>query len=1529
MSDTIEQINPIQSVPKKKIIKRTKKIIIDEPEIEIDSTNKPPAEVVDSPLIQIKPLQKQLSVSTPTPNTDGISDGGPNPINELVESVDTIGNISELKQLFDENKCGDPENNYNSECNKFLLRKEYLESEQIKLIPDDEATTSTVYLYPNLNDPSFNIKIAEKKEFNDTKYDGEIHRDDIEQYADILSKADFELAPHQAFVRNFLSFQTPYNSLLLYHGLGSGKTCSAIGVCEEMRDYLKQINVSSQIIIIASPNVQDNFKLQLFDERKLKLVNGQWNIRACTGNKLLKEINPMNMKGYTREKIISQIKHLISHSYVFMGYLEFANYIAKVGEVKGIFKTEREKKYKHEKMIRNLRREFNNRLIVIDEVHNIRISSNNENKIAAQEIMNLVSYADNIRLLLLSATPMYNTYKEIVWLLNLMNINDRRAYIEIKDIFDKDGNFKINQATGEKIGENLLIRKATGYISFVRGDNPYTFPFRIYPSVFSPERVFTGKGLEGNEYSPKYPRYQMNGKKITNLSKQEIMIMRNLYTIPIGSIQSLGYRIIIDSLRRKKISITTKTGTVKTMPSFENMDSFGYTLLQLPLESLNIVYPIMHIDHAVKHVIPIKDVSEILEMEDLDNSNEAGDESVDGDSDINNNDNIGMGPKKKKLVKSIEPETPVEPEVRKNIYEEVEELEEIKEIKENPTKENDEATEVNEDINVEDIYINPADLTGHKGLTRIMDFIDSKTPPEKGSFEYSAMAKKHKWNIFHPKQIGKYSSKIKNICDCIIPRNKEGEIKVSNDNCNGVILIYSQYIDGGLIPMALALEELGFTRFSGKSGNIKSLFKTPPTDPIDVVTMQPRKSKEEEFKPAKYIMITGDRRLSPNNDFDIKTVTDEKLNINGHKIKVVLISMAGSEGIDLKFVRQVHILEPWYNMNRLEQIIGRGVRNFSHKDLDFDKRNVQIFMYATLLDGEETEKEKRKEKREHRKKIEDDKKKKGKLVENMSDSDFHEIDDENTKEEAADLCVYRIATYKAVQIGKVSRVLKENAVDCIINSDQQNFTQENMKTNVRQILYDGTVIKDFKVGDEPYSPACDYMEKCGDVIVTDNLKINQDSYSEPFIMMNSDKILQKIRALMKERFFYKKDDLIQRIQIPKYYPKVQIYAALTQLIEDSTEFITDKYDRIGYLVNVGDYYLFQPGELNDNKISILDRSVPIPYKYPSIKFDVDISKKPIDIPVQIKETKESISNDVEEIASEALLPRLPSTASSEVSVIANTHIIQGVKLIKEIELNYNLVIQYSRENSDPIPRGDDNWYKHCGTSIKKLINAEIEQDKIPEPILLELVREHIIDMLTFDEKIILLNYLYDANNELVRDENSFVSQLKNYFENPQNQKIITSVNKKTRGIILYNENKMTVMVLKNNTAWMLAKPTEELELIEKSVQILAQPIMNVYSKFAGYIGYDKKGRYLVFKLMDTESKRKTGARCDESAKIRKIQVLNIIYGVDDKFNDVNTKGMIQPELCSLIELLLRYRNKIKLQNKTWYLDFETAQLLKF
>ena len=53
--------------------------------------------------------------------------------------------------------------------------------------------------------------------------------------------------------------------------------------------------------------------------------------------------------------------------------------------------------------------------------------------------------------------------------------------------------------------------------------------------------------------------------------------------------------------------------------------------------------------------------------------------------------------------------------------------------------------------------------------------------------------------------------------------------------------------------------------------------------------------------------------------------------------------------------------------------------------------------------------------------------------------------------------------------------------------------------------------------------------------------------------MNSEKILQRIRMLFKESFFYKKDKLLNSIRTPKEYPYIQIFSALTQLIEDENE----------------------------------------------------------------------------------------------------------------------------------------------------------------------------------------------------------------------------------------------------------------------------------------------------------------------------------------------------------------------------------------
>jgi superfamily II DNA or RNA helicase len=1332
------------------------------------------------------------------------------------------------------------------EFNKFLLKKEFVERKCLEEHDNDKNETND-FLYPNLNDINFNIKIAEKKEFNDTKYDGTIHQN-IKDYADMLAKADIELSPYQMFVKNFMSSQTPYNSLLLYHGLGTGKTLSAIGVCEEMRNYMKQMGITKRIIIVASENVQDNFRLQIFDERKLHLIDGVWTLKgagAAIGNKLLKEINPMNMKGIPKEKIVNQIKNLINTYYIFLGYGQFANYIIKTiqyeeeiaKENQGL-KTGRNvgdvKITLNKKIIRKLRNEFDNRLIVIDEVHNIRKTEDNENKKVALNLELLVKAAKNMRLLLLSATPMYNSYKEIIWLLNLMNMNDGRGIIQTKDVFDKNGNFK------EK-GEEMLIRKATGYVSFVRGENPYTFPYRVYPNEFAKKNTFP---------FIEYPSYQMNLKKIKKDDKKRIL---GIYLNTIKNCENCGmcqycvYKYIIHSLRKKQFSITTKKGVRKEMPNFENMESFGYTLLQTPLESLIISYPMKGLKEIIEK-IPVEKYSDNLDEikinetnkdntnEEFDMNNKQVEASINNSLEEDNLENLETNDiQKEKLIGGMDSSS----------AEENEEEERMKEL--NPVT-----------------NIDPHYLTGKKGLDRMMDYVDQKSPPLKGDFEYKKSTLNDYGKIFSYNEIGKCSSKIKCILDNILVKNVG--VDSNSKVAEGVVLIYSQYIDSGLIPMALALEEMGFTRYGE---NVKPLFKNKPTEIVDVRTMKPPVNKKD-FMPSRYAMITGDPRLSPNNEFEVKGLTNED-NKDGNKIKVILISKAGSEGIDFKFIRQVHILEPWYNMNRIEQIIGRAVRNFSHKDLPFEKRNVQIFMYGTILG--------------------------------------------DNKEEAADLYVFRLAELKAIQTGNIARLLKETAVDCIINHDQTNFTQETLTKyldeEITQELSTGLTIHDFRIGDAPFSPACDYMPTCNyncrPTKEIDENNLNEDSYNDTFIKMNSEKINQKIRLLMKESFFYKKDTLINLINIPKKYPLVQIYAALTMLIDDNNEFIVDKYGRNGRLVNIGDYYLFQPIELLDKNISIYERSIPIDYKHNMINFEIKKEifkpKRSIDLDKNLKDTTMNVA-------------------------INEKYKENQERILNDFNENFNLTKEFSKPGLK-VPRGDDNWYKHCGVAMRK-ISKEYPDSK---EFLLYFLIAHMIELLLFEDKLELLNYIYSLN-EIVN--NSIEYFIKDYFER---KSIIT---RNFNALILYNLNKIKIMILNNEEKkWIEAGPEDQREIAETDeVRELLNFKISDYNVIVGFFGYEKNNKYLTFKTKDMLSTRDTGARCDEAGKNKTIQILNKIIGVE-KYTKENTKiikgddnkvvqdAMGHIELCVIQEFILRYFDRIRKDNKKWFLSPEMALYYKF
>ena len=72
-------------------------------------------------------------------------------------------------------------------------------------------------------------------------------------------------------------------------------------------------------------------------------------------------------------------------------------------------------------------------------------------------------------------------------------------------------------------------------------------------------------------------------------------------------------------------------------------------------------------------------------------------------------------------------------------------------------------------------------------------------------------------------------------------------------------------------------------------------------------------------------------------------------NKHGKFIKILMATSAGAEGLDLKNIRQIHIMEPYWNQMRIEQVIGRGVRRNSHIELPPNERNVEIFRYFSIF----------------------------------------------------------------------------------------------------------------------------------------------------------------------------------------------------------------------------------------------------------------------------------------------------------------------------------------------------------------------------------------------------------------------------------------------------------------------------------------------------------------------------------------------------------------------------------------------------
>ena len=334
-------------------------------------------------------------------------------------------------------------------------------------------------------------------------------------------------------------------------------------------------------------------------------------------------------------------------------------------------------------------------------------------------------------------------------------------------------------------------------------------------------------------------------------------------------------------------------------------------------------------------------------------------------------------------------------------------------------------------------------------------------------------------NALYPTEeyLGKYSGKFLNICNII-------------RKSDGIVVIYSRFAWAGIIPLAICLEHLGYSR-----EGTNNILKNP-----DIVKDKPI---YKDVSNPKYCILTSDKKEimgSTTINNLIKKINNDK-NINGKDIKVILITQVASEGLSFYNAREIHLIEPWYHFNRPDQIIGRGIRNCRHQNLPFEKRNVTVFMHASANDDK---------------------------------------DDINT--ETIDIHALRISTRKYIESKEIDKIISNNSIDCSLMKNLNYFPKNIFEMGKVDILTSqGNKIK-YELGDNiNLEPSCgNEKDNNRDTRDTrDKSGYRSDVYKH-LLKRTKNIIREKIIKLIQDNIYYiSYEDLIKGIDVDK---EIIIYA---------------------------------------------------------------------------------------------------------------------------------------------------------------------------------------------------------------------------------------------------------------------------------------------------------------------------------------------------------------------------------------------------
>ena len=330
--------------------------------------------------------------------------------------------------------------------------------------------------YPKTSDPNLQSKIYAKREFYYYKLPNRpdlSNYKEIEEYRKKICEPSGELLEHQAMLSNFINPDTPYKGVLIFHGTGTGKTCVGVAIGEKFKQQVQRYGTQIYVLV-PGPLLKENWKSSFIQ---------------CTGDTYLRSHeNLLFLNDEEKEKIKRQAIINAQQYYRIMSYRSFYRKVLgekivekKVveGKMKVTYKKTEEGEFERDigmDVLHNL----NNSLIIVDEAHNLTGNAYGE------ALMKIIRNSVNLKVVLLTATPMKNLGDDIVELINFLRPPDSQMERDL--IFSSAKNHTMELKQG---GLEYLKKMSHGYISHLRGADPMTFAEKVDMGIKPKGLLFT------------------------------------------------------------------------------------------------------------------------------------------------------------------------------------------------------------------------------------------------------------------------------------------------------------------------------------------------------------------------------------------------------------------------------------------------------------------------------------------------------------------------------------------------------------------------------------------------------------------------------------------------------------------------------------------------------------------------------------------------------------------------------------------------------------------------------------------------------------------------------------------------------------------------------------------------------------------------------------------------------------------------------------------------------------------------------